>query len=698
MTGSWRWLLPIAMTWAIAVAPAWAVDAGEAWHDVDDSAERLDQLVVTAGRRVEQAVDVGAAITVVDADAARMEAPQSVADLLRGETGAWVQQTTPGQGNILIRGLKGSEILHLVDGVRVNNAFFRNAPNQYLALVDAQNIDRIEVLRGPASALYGGDAMGGVVHILTPEPRFEGETWSSRGRLRGILASGDDSWLWRAEHASGRDGVGLSVGVTRQSVDDRRVGGGETLPFTAFRAEAASLRLLIEPAATSQWLLAADLSRQPSTPRHDALVPGFGQSQPENALLLFEPNQRRAFHLRHRWLRPTALWDSVEWHLARQVIDDDRRSRDFGSVIESRERNRSTLDSFSGQMTRSLDGGHELVYGWELLRDEVCSARLRRNIESDTPPVAASSRFPDGARMDSAALYLHDSFQVGSDTRINAGLRYSRYEVELPVADRGVGVRLDFDDLSGSVGVVHTLRPGLNLVSNLGRGFRPPNVFDLGTLGERPGNRFNLPNADLRPERVISFDAGLKFAVDAWEGELFVFRSRYRDKIASVLTGDVDDAGRQLVVSRNIASQDLHGVEAGLSYRFDQALRLSGTLNWTRGTERIDDLSVPADRIPPLSGRLALDADASGRFGWQLALRYGARQDRLSPRDVLDPRIDPLGTPGFVTADARLTWRPRQDLELTLRADNITDRRYREHGSGLDATGRSLALMIDWRY
>ncbi len=660
--------------------------------------ERLDQLVVTAGRRAEQAIDSAVAISVVDAESARVETPQTIADLLRGEVGAYVQQTTPGQGNILIRGLKGSEILHLVDGVRVNNAFFRNAPNQYLALIDAQNIERVEVLRGPASALYGGDAMGGVVHILTPEPRFEGAAWSRRGRVRMLYASADETRLLRAEQQFGRDGLGLSLGVTRQDVGERRSGGGERLPFTAYRAEAASFRALLEPAELSQWLLAVDHSRQPATPRHDALVPGFGQATPENDLFLFEPNQRRFYHLRHRWLQPTALWDSAEWHLARQVIDDDRRSRDFGSAIENRERNRSTLDTFSGQLSRSFGAGHDLVYGWELLRDEVRSSRMRRDVEAGTAPVSASSRFPDGATMDSAALYLNDSFPVGPATQFNTGLRYSRYRVDLPAADRGVGVRLDFDDLSGSAGIVHALRPGLNLVSNLGRGFRPPNVFDLGTLGERPGNRFNLPNSDLRPERVLSFDLGLKFAQGDWEGELFAFRSRYRDKIASVLTGEVDDGGRQLVVSRNIARQDLHGVEAGLAWRGASGLRVSGTLTWTRGDERIDDAVEPADRIPPLSGRVAVDGDAGDRLAWQVAARYAAEQDRLSARDTLDPRIDPRGTPGFAAVDARLTWSLRQDLQISARLDNLADRRYREHGSGLDAPGRSLALVLDWTY
>jgi hemoglobin/transferrin/lactoferrin receptor protein len=663
-----------------------------------EEASRLDGIVVTAGRSEQRSTRVAPAVTALDAGQIERKAPQTVAELLRGQVGAYVQQTTPGQGNVIVRGLKGSEVLHLVDGVRLNNAFFRNAPNQYLALVDAQQVERVELVRGPLSTLYGGDAMGGVLQLFTPEPRFAGSDWQSRGRLRLGGGTADDMRLLHVRQAWGREGLGFSAALTRQDYGERRVGSGERLPFTGFEAEAASLRWLYAPSSVNEWLLGVDLSRQPSTPRHDALVPGFGQSQPENAEFAFEPNQRRLFHLRQRWLASSPLWDSLQWQLARQVVDDDRRSRDFGSSVLSREQNRSTQDSFSAQANRSFDSGSDLVYGGEWLDDTVRSARQRRNLASGGPWQPATARYPDGSRMRSAALYGQIGWALGQRTRLNAGLRYSRYRVNLPAADRGVGVDLGFEDLSGSLGLVQRLDRGLSLVANLGRGFRPPNVFDLGTLGARPGNRFNLPNPDLGPERLLGADLGLKLERGPWQGEAFVFRSRYADRIGSVLLGQTDEAGRELVQSRNALRMDLSGVEAGLRYRAAD-WSLGGSLTWTRGDERLDGSRDPADRIPPLAGRIDFAWTPTGA-AWDagLSLRYADRQDRLSPRDVLDPRIDPAGTPGFVVFDAQLTRRLREGLDLRLRLDNLGDRRYREHGSGLDEAGRNLVLLLDWRY
>ena len=176
---------------AAMAAPAGAQDVvlaeSEDRRNLNEQATvALEQIQVTATRRPQSTIDVAAAVTVVDAEQTAADSPQTIADYLRGVPGAFVQSTTPGQAIPIVRGLKGSEVLHLVDGFRLNTAFFRNAPNQYFALVDAQNVERIEVVRGPSSTLYGSDAMGGVVQVLTPEQRTKlAERMQSRRGKRG---------------------------------------------------------------------------------------------------------------------------------------------------------------------------------------------------------------------------------------------------------------------------------------------------------------------------------------------------------------------------------------------------------------------------------------------------------------------------------------------------------------------------------
>ena len=208
----------------VPVSPSSAV----ATQPVQDSAPHLlPELSVTATREEHSLADVPRAATTVGYEEIERQAPSTLPDLLRGATGVSVQQTTPGQAAPIIRGLIGSSILTLVDGMRLNSAFFRPAPNQYFALVDPYNVERIEVVRGPASTLYGSDAMGGVIQVFTPVPRFADEYWQWRGRTLGQFGSADISGVTRFSLAGGKKGVALNGGITYQNRNDLR-GGGST--------------------------------------------------------------------------------------------------------------------------------------------------------------------------------------------------------------------------------------------------------------------------------------------------------------------------------------------------------------------------------------------------------------------------------------------------------------------------------------
>jgi len=653
---------------------------------------RLETVQTTAGKRPESTLGVPAAVTVIGGERLRETVPQTPMDALHGEVGTFVQQTTPGQAVVIVRGLKGSEVLHLVDGFRLNNAIFRNAPNQYIALVDGQSLDRIEVLRGPAGTLYGGDAMGGVVQMLTPELRFEGAEWQSQGRLRLLAGSADNALVGRVQLAGGRDGVGFSLGLTQQKVQDLRAGDGRERPFTGFSQRSIDAKAQLQPVPGHWLLLSLQRSEQPSTPRHDALVPGFGQTNPENAVFVFEPQERRFLQLRWRIDAPNALFDQAELQWGRQRIVDDRRLRDFGSLNEDRERNRVATFGASGQFHKQI-GAHHLSYGFEFYRDEVESAKTRRQIETGAASLR-DPRFPNESRMDSQALYVADEWQIDR-LLLGAGARYSRYDIAVPASASLPGVQLRPDDVSGHLSLSYALRPDARLVLNLGRGFRPPNVFDLGVFGPRPGNRFSTPNPALKPERVHSVDGGLKWGGERVSGELIAFQSDYRDKISAVLTGQ--RIGSLLEVqNRNVAQLRLRGLEAGLRYRLPAtAIELQASATWTRGEEQTGAGSMPADRIPPLFGKLGLRWQPRAGLDTEFYLLYAGAQKRLSSRDLVDPRLNPQGTAGWVTGNLRLGWRPAASWGVALRVENLADRHYREHGSGLDEPGRNAMLTLD---
>jgi outer membrane receptor protein involved in Fe transport len=310
--------------------------------------------------------------------------------------------------------------------------------------------------------------------------------------------------------------------------------------------------------------------------------------------------------------------------------------------------------------------------------------------ETDLPSgmsTVVRSRFPDHSSMDSLAAYVSADWQTAERWTLGSGLRYSRFDINLAETTSSAGADLNPADLTGDFRFVYTINQNTRLVSNLGRGFRPPNIFDLGTLGNRPGNRYNIANPGLQPEYVHSYDLGLKSQSDQWQSELFVFLLDYRDKITSVATGDVTENGRVVVRSENLSEATLYGVEAGFRWISSDQFEWYGTLNHTRGEEQTAAKTHPADRVPPLNGKIGAVFNPAEHLSIDAFVLFAGSQDRLSPRDLGDPRISPQGTPGWGTLNVTMTWIASETLELGLRLENLADKAYREHASGIDAPG-----------
>jgi len=163
------------------------------------------------------------------------------------------------------------------------------------------------------------------------------------------------------------------------------------------------------------------------------------------------------------------------------------------------------------------------------------------------------------------------------------------------------------------------------------------------------------------------------------------------------LLGTVDDQGRSLVQSQNVAELTLWGVEAGARWYPGEATTVYASATYTRGEEKQGAEQTPADRIPPLFGRLGAIHRLNSHWEVEGYGLFASRQDRLSPRDVQDARINPNGTGGWATLNLRTSYRASENLSFGLSLLNLTDKRYREHSSGVDAPGRGALLSVDWR-
>jgi outer membrane receptor protein involved in Fe transport len=128
-------------------------------------------------------------------------------------------------------------------------------------------------------------------------------------------------------------------------------------------------------------------------------------------------------------------------------------------------------------------------------------------------------------------------------------------------------------------------------------------------------------------------------------------------------------------------------------------LSLFAVLNYTHGKEQEDSgAAFPADRIPPLAGKVGMEYFFNEAWRMEPYLLFAGNQDRLSPRDIRDPRIDPAGTAGWGTLNLLLDWQATDSLQLGLRLENLADKDYREHASGIDAAGRNVGLWVNYTF
>ncbi|MEJ2275711.1 MAG: TonB-dependent receptor, partial [Woeseiaceae bacterium] len=439
------------------------------------SAEPIEEIRVTATRRTADIADVSASISASGRDAALEN--KLATDVLEDLVGVALQQTTPGQGAAIVRGLKGSSILHLVDGMRLNNAMFRSAPTPWFALVPATSIEHIEVVRGTPASLYGSDAVGGVVQSVSRLPEFESDTRAAAGDIMLGLDTAEQQRSLRATLDVGDRYLSGSISAEYLETGDRRIGGGERLAPSGYSSQGVRAVLQGTPTETRSWFLDLHWLEQPETPRIDELVPGFGQAEPSSSEFFFEPNTRTFVHFQHDEITDAG----IDWKVdaAWQRIDDDRRTRDFNAVERRFEENRSDLYGLTVNASGHL-GAIDWIAGIDLYYDAVSSSRYAEDITTGaSTPLAA--RFPDGSTIAQSGVFTRAEWHAGERHRLNAGIRYTNVDIELPN-----GADITPARLSADFGWIFDINEIWQVVANIGNGFRAPNIADIGTLGNRP--------------------------------------------------------------------------------------------------------------------------------------------------------------------------------------------------------------------
>ena len=672
-----------------------------------------EQVTVTAvaSRVTEDVSATPATLTVIPRERLDRELARDVRDALRYEPGLAVENapTRFGLGNLSIRGLDGNRVQMLQDGVRLPDNYkvgsFSNATRNPF---DPALLSRIDVLRGPGSALYGSDALAGVVALTTIDPAdvlakgrriggFAGATYGSADRGTDESAAlaaiaGRAQLLLAATHASGHErknrGDVDTLGATRTTPNPQDVAG-----------ESQLAKVVLPTADGGRWRATFDRYRRdvdtdvrslnPQSPRTVSLA---GDDTAERSRLSLD-------RLRYAW----GPIDELSWIAYRQVSktgDDTNEVRAnttaqclsaAGSVTCRREARFRFEQREAGAtvIARAGTPRQDLVAGAEFARTTTEESRdgQQTNLNTGTiTNVVGTDVFPTRdfprSRTDRWGAFAQDSVKVGALSIIPA-LRYDRFEMrpqpDAVYAASNPGrtpVGITDSAWSPKLGALVPVGRDTQLTFQAATGFRAPPYFDVNVgLSNLPLGYTVIPNPDLKPEKSRGLEAGVRGKWSRLDYQLTAYRTTYRDLIVSraplACPGDPRCVPGSPITfqSQNVSRARIEGLEARVQAALARGFSLRGGAAASRGDDEAK--SVPLNSVEPAKAVLGLGWDAAdAKRGAELHATHAWRKSRI---DMSGGTLYPAPACTTVDLTAYAKWK---GVTVDAGAFNLADRKY----------------------
>ncbi|MEG0241471.1 TonB-dependent hemoglobin/transferrin/lactoferrin family receptor [Pseudomonas sp. WS 5412] len=694
------------------------------------SAITLQQMTISATRQ-EQAVDsVPSTVTVHGREELDRQNVNTIRELVRYEPGVSVggAGTRSGNSGYNIRGIDGDRILTQVDGVEVPDNFF-NGPYAKTRrnYVDPEIVKRVEIIRGPASALYGSSAIGGAVSYFTLDPDDIIKPGQDVGaRLKTGYSSADESWLTSGTvagrvqdfdgllHLSQRNGHEMeshngnnATGLARTGANPEDVRTTNVLAKLGWNyGEDNRLGLTYEKYKDDR-----DINQK------SAVGGIFLEGQGTNMYRDRRGNDtitRERFGLENKFSLDSPIADHIKTSLNYQIAKTDQATSEIYQAGRRVLRTRDTLYEekqwvFDAQLDKAFvigDTDHLLTYGTTIKQQKVTGSRegaatclavgagcTAIGAPSPTPAdsVKKASDFPDPT-INSYALFAQDQISW-NDWTFLPSLRYDYIQLKPKLTEAFLNTtdpdrKYPHDDsnktwhrFSPKLGVTYALTEQYTWFGQYAEGFRTPSAKALyGRFENLEENYVVEPNSNLKPETSKSYETGIRGNFDSGNFDVAVFYNKYRDFIdednaALSPTGTIFQPG-------NIKRATIKGMEVKGRLNLDafgapQGLYSKGAIAYAHG--RNDETGQPLNSVNPLKGVFGLGYDQD-TYGALVSWTLVKKQNRVDSATFFTPTgikaNGPFKTPGFGIVDLTGFYKVTDELTVNGGLYNLTDKKY----------------------
>ncbi|MCK9607048.1 MAG: TonB-dependent receptor [Methylomonas sp.] len=687
----------------------------------DTDALQLDPVIITATRNEKSLSEIPYAASVVDLESDKAKAIfRTVPEALKYEPGIMIQKTGHGQGSPYIRGFTGFRTLFLVDGIRLNNSVWRDGPNNYVGTVDPYSISRMEVVRGPSSALYGSDAIGGTVNMISQGNTSTETGFNLHPNVYYRFADAENSHTGHAETTGNYDDkLGFLLGLTYKDYGDVVAGDPVGLqPKTGYRDVDVNFKgdYALTPDAkltfVHQHVQIDDAWRSHST---QYAVPWNGTVAGTDQKRSLD-QKRELTYVKYQGKNFNGLFDNLNVTTSFQQQDESETRILKAGTANNRnpiQQQGFQVDTvgLTIQADKTSDFG-KWTYGIEYYHDSVNSFRNNYNTDGSFRNSEIQGPVADGSSYDLFDIFMQNEYALLDSLDLTVGGRYTHAAVDAqkikdPVSGLQTTYSSAWNNLAGNARLMYHIdeEHHWNVFSGVSQGFRAPNLSDLTRLDTALSGERETSTLDLKPEQYISYEAGIKTDFEDWSAQLTYFYTDITDMIIRVPTGNVIDGQRE-VTKKNSGSGFVQGIEFGGTYRFDPQWTAFSSASWTEGmlagypTSAPQLVDEPMSKMIPVMANFGLRWDSLAKNWWvEGMITLASNQDKLSSSDLRDTqRIPPGGTPGYAVYNIRGGWRVNKHVNLTLALENLSDADYRVHGSGLNEPGRNFIMGVGVKF
>ena len=688
--------------------------------------------------------DEAGQIEKINREIVQIENPPTSADMLQNTGSILVQKSQAGGGSPIMRGFEANKLLLVVDGVRMNNAIYRSGHLQNSITIDNAVLQETEIIFGPSSALYGSDALGGVIHFKTINPEitlkdslyFDGSSYLRYNTNNRSMAAhfdfstGKNKWALLSSITANQfgdvimgknqvfdrdEGFGLHPDVVVQNLAGQDTMVTNLQPQIQANSGYSQVDILEKFVYQSndhlKYTVNLQYSNSSTINRYDKLTE-YSDDTLKFAEWYYGPQQRIFGQFKADFSKNPNNPNNKFYHqgvfsVAYQKIDEDRISRLYDSPFREHQNEDVNVFSLNLDFNRILPGNRILFYGMEAQHNYVKSTAFAEHIGGGSD-ANIQTRYPDLSNYLTSGIYLEYKQKFNNGLSLSTGIRYSFIYANSQFKDTSF-LKLPFNQVnlitsapSGNIGLVYRPDSSTILKSQLTTAFRAPNIDDYGKVFEKKGVTV-VPNDQLKPEYAIGgeLSAERSFANNFIQlgavGYTTYLHNAMVQRDFNLNGQDSIFYNGEMTKIQAIVNTDnaiIYGTSANLKINFSKALNFEYTYTFTKGTDL--SANTPLEHIPPQFGKIAFTYK-NEKLNTSLFSFYNFRKneaDYTPGGDNIDLTPREEGTPPWWTLNYRISYTFYDRIMLQFAVDNILDVQYRQFSSGISAPGRNFMIGL----